>query len=824
LKHNLKSLSEDADEFDEENDGLRNYDNDYNPNDQFGFSNDNDDEFFLISTPSPLNLGAVVSRVDETPKSFDLIEPNNDYEDIINNNFKPQSVVLRYQPQYDLNRLSNITEEDTNFEDDENKQTNDLEVIQINNSKPVLNINEINSNEKNKTPSESILIDSINSNKDIDDENVNHLDSRSVNNFKEILMLGEKVSNLYNNIENELLEPSLTAPTSNYKPLMKKRVYSIKNSLDEKNGINKEEYSCQSKKQISNIDNLFLQPQKLIQESEEDPDSILNYLIGRLSEQHKAKLGTFYVMPINKDSQESKINTKNTILNIEEIRKNDLPFSTNENTATQILDKVKICDLKNSSFESNILMTKSLYAQHKQINLKKEIENTSNQFDKNNQKLEKPINQNNKVITALSINEIETTNMFKINHNSSISFDEKKNHSEINSNKHNLEKNNDEDSIGDEKKIKEEILLIGEKKDIESLLENENSELYNLIIENSNRTNTLSTIENDLNRKRIELIKNENSDLKMNSNDRINKKDIGILIEDEEVDNYFIEKNSLDNEIKDTAKYLVGEITKISLNKMKIDELSDKLSKKYFSNNLFTKHEILNNLTDSNSQGQLLDMNKSQINKTREELYDYYSNLEKNLEQVRNEIDKLKKEAYDDLAYFSEVLSANDLKEKLIESSSNDLIDYDQVYLKNDDDNVSETFENRIDNLKLKKSDSNFQKNLEIENDEDTQYLSQPTSIASTITSNAKNNNYVSNNKINTNSICDNLNKNYNENNNDYSQAYLTPAESWQTLINDNKSINSDKNNLNSVKENEHVNKPSHDENQTDLDEDELMK
>ncbi len=824
MKHNLKSLSEDADEFDEENDGLRNYDNDYNPNDQFGFSNDNDDEFFLISTPSPLNLGAVVSRVDETPKSFDLIEPNNDYEDIINNNFKPQSVVLRYQPQYDLNRLSNITEEDTNFEDDENKQTNDLEVIQINNSKPVLNINEINSNEKNKTPSESILIDSINSNKDIDDENVNHLDSRSVNNFKEILMLGEKVSNLYNNIENELLEPSLTAPTSNYKPLMKKRVYSIKNSLDEKNGINKEEYSCQSKKQISNIDNLFLQPQKLIQESEEDPDSILNYLIGRLSEQHKAKLGTFYVMPINKDSQESKINTKNTILNIEEIRKNDLPFSTNENTATQILDKVKICDLKNSSFESNILMTKSLYAQHKQINLKKEIENTSNQFDKNNQKLEKPINQNNKVITALSINEIETTNMFKINHNSSISFDEKKNHSEINSNKHNLEKNNDEDSIGDEKKIKEEILLIGEKKDIESLLENENSELYNLIIENSNRTNTLSTIENDLNRKRIELIKNENSDLKMNSNDRINKKDIGILIEDEEVDNYFIEKNSLDNEIKDTAKYLVGEITKISLNKMKIDELSDKLSKKYFSNNLFTKHEILNNLTDSNSQGQLLDMNKSQINKTREELYDYYSNLEKNLEQVRNEIDKLKKEAYDDLAYFSEVLSANDLKEKLIESSSNDLIDYDQVYLKNDDDNVSETFENRIDNLKLKKSDSNFQKNLEIENDEDTQYLSQPTSIASTITSNAKNNNYVSNNKINTNSICDNLNKNYNENNNDYSQAYLTPAESWQTLINDNKSINSDKNNLNSVKENEHVNKPSHDENQTDLDEDELMK
>ena len=43
-------------------------------------------------------------------------------------------------------------------------------------------------------------------------------------------------------------------------------------------------------------------------------------------------------------------------------------------------------------------------------------------------------------------------------------------------------------------------------------------------------------------------------------------------------------------------------------------------------------------------------------NKNREELFDYYTNLQKNLECVRAEIDKLKQEAYDDLAYINEIL------------------------------------------------------------------------------------------------------------------------------------------------------------------------
>jgi hypothetical protein len=685
-------------------------------------------------------------------------------------------------------------------------------------------------------------------------------------------MLGEKVSNIYKNIENELLQPSLISPplSSSYKPSMKKRVYNI-NNLSEKNielnrsqnNIplkNPDEFSFKLKKtelspaenllstkltrsytindnknQISNIDKSFSQSEKLHQETEEDPDSILNYLVRRLSEQHKIKLEKFAEITPNKNNDElnniSNIKSDNGGLNnhlsiisngkiISEINSND-----GKNTVTQVLDNVKLSDIKNSGVESKILMTKSLYAQHKQINLKKEIENLS---EKNNyEQLENSLNKNNKIITALSINEIETRNLFKINNKSNLATNEKSYPTETSSTKHILARNNDgAESLADEKKIKEEIVLIGDKKDIESLLENENNELYDLIIENSNLTSKLTAIENDINKKRIELIKNEDLNGKNISFDQKNKNDIEILIEDEEVENNFQKNSILDNKVKQTAKYLVGEITKISLNKMKIDELSDKISKKYFSNNLFTKHEILNNLLDSNDKEQFYDINKNNNNnKTREELFDYYSNLEKNLEQVRNEIDKLKKEAYDDLAYISEVLSTNEIQDKL---NSNELIDFDQVYLKNDDDNISETFENRIENLNLIKSECNFEKRAEIENDEETQYLSQLNSIISTITPKTINNIHDSINKTSINNNNSNLNKNYLENHNENSQAYLTPAESWQTLVNENKSANSDKNNiLNDLNiENEKNNsiKVINDDNQTDLDEDELTK
>jgi hypothetical protein len=114
--------------------------------------------------------------------------------------------------------------------------------------------------------------------------------------------------------------------------------------------------------------------------------------------------------------------------------------------------------------------------------------------------------------------------------------------------------------------------------------------------------------------------------------------------------------------LQDIAKYLVNEITQISVNKLKIDALNDTLNQKYFARDLLTKHEILANLVDEEeaSAGQQLDKAATDesggVAKNREELFEYYTNLERNLETVRAEIDKLKQEAFEDLAYISNIL------------------------------------------------------------------------------------------------------------------------------------------------------------------------
>lgn len=95
---------------------------------------------------------------------------------------------------------------------------------------------------------------------------------------------------------------------------------------------------------------------------------------------------------------------------------------------------------------------------------------------------------------------------------------------------------------------------------------------------------------------------------------------------------------------------------------MKIDALNETLDGKYFTQDLLAKHEILSTLISSNEAAtqQIVEKQEElggQIkNKNREQLFDYYTNLEKNLECVRAEIDKLKQEAYDDLAYINEIL------------------------------------------------------------------------------------------------------------------------------------------------------------------------
>ena len=114
--------------------------------------------------------------------------------------------------------------------------------------------------------------------------------------------------------------------------------------------------------------------------------------------------------------------------------------------------------------------------------------------------------------------------------------------------------------------------------------------------------------------------------------------------------------------LRDIAKYLVDEITEISINKVKIDTLNETLDGKYFAKDVLTKHEILSSLISNNeAAGQKLAEKQEELSghmrsKNREQLFDYYTNLEKNLESVRAEIDKLKQEAYEDLAYINEIL------------------------------------------------------------------------------------------------------------------------------------------------------------------------
>ena len=57
-----------------------------------------------------------------------------------------------------------------------------------------------------------------------------------------------------------------------------------------------------------------------------------------------------------------------------------------------------------------------------------------------------------------------------------------------------------DDENCDEKKFKEEIVLIGEKCDIGSLLDSQNKQLFNLKLANSHRSKQISSMESDLNR------------------------------------------------------------------------------------------------------------------------------------------------------------------------------------------------------------------------------------------------------------------------------------------------------------------------------------
>ncbi len=251
---------------------------------------------------------------------------------------------------------------------------------------------------------------------------------------------------------------------------------------------------------------------------------------------------------------------------------------------------------------------------------------------------------------------------------------------------------------------------------------------------------------------------------------------------------------------------------------MKIDALNETLDKKYLSRDVAVRGEILSNLAEM--------LPSSTEVKSREQLLDYYTKLESNLEQVRNEIEQLKREAFEDMAYINQILGSEEQEKLLLQNEEEeaatdeglivgeDLIDYDQVYLKPDDDETTTattTKENNINNTATLVTanddleDANTQNDeVQVEDDEEeaTQYLSNAfSSAAGELETNQRNNQektFVVAETNNNNTTNNNTpTHNTTNNNNDYSsQVYMTPAESWQTLVN-----NDANNNANSLAE-----------------------
>lgn len=340
-----------------------------------------------------------------------------------------------------------------------------------------------------------------------------------------------------------------------------------------------------------------------------------------------------------------------------------------------------------------------------------------------------------------------------------------------------LEQQNQQHLDPDEKKIKEEIVLIGEKCDIESLLDNENNQLYNLIMANSMRAGKLNEIESAVGAKRYaEMKKSQQQQVAATANSssgHVTTTTASSSAEDDDDDDYDIEIEINERvkkpvvvpyevELRRLAKYLVDEITKISLNKVKIDYINETLDKKYFneeqqlitttttttktSSTTTTNETLFQNLLSIES-GVPTNTSTSSSNtieslKTKEEIFNYYESLEQNLKQVRGEIDKLKEEAYQDLVYINQILSSSSEDIVVQEQEQQQpkvphLEDIDHVYLRNDTEEEEADINNNNDDEE------------EEGDEEETQYLSQPVSQQA-----------------------------------DSSQVYMTPAESWQTLQN----------------------------------------
>lgn len=183
-----------------------------------------EDEFFLISTPSPFGMNRpghhykVIGNQEEINDEDDEDENDEDEIDEYDTHHKPVNM-LRYQVQYELNRLSNIIEEeDFNYEDEEDTTEKNDKSEKDEKSEQ---------NEKIEKPEtleveveeEFIKTESIEEERE---SGKSYLDKSGVEGFKEMLKLGGEISEKYSGIKKEL-----DKPVTGYKPVMKKRVYHL---------------------------------------------------------------------------------------------------------------------------------------------------------------------------------------------------------------------------------------------------------------------------------------------------------------------------------------------------------------------------------------------------------------------------------------------------------------------------------------------------------------------------------------------------------------------------------------------------------------------
>ena len=279
-KNNRERDEEKSEEFDDDEDDDDEEDEDYEEGAEYNLNdvnnelrnydeeqtNESADEFFLISTPSPFNLAyKALDGSGGLPQEFELIDQENlldESGDELDNDFGciggvNQRHQLRYQTMYEVNRLSNIIEEEEVPNTSEDAITNTTTTTTT------------TTNDLVKAPSPAPPPPP----EPFGEPQSNYLDKTNVESFKEMLILGEEVAQLYKNIESELSKPMSRVNevmAGEYRPVMKKRVYNLNSGYMTSVANDNDE-------NFKNCQNLNSQTNFKIKTFEPDDKSVVDY-------------------------------------------------------------------------------------------------------------------------------------------------------------------------------------------------------------------------------------------------------------------------------------------------------------------------------------------------------------------------------------------------------------------------------------------------------------------------------------------------------------------------------------------------------------------